>query len=68
MNRPEAAAKHRARHSLRASLLMLAFGLGILGYLVAIGRGDWFHLRPASGTAAAMWHASDRAAPPADAR
>jgi hypothetical protein len=44
--------------SLRASLLMLGFGLSVLAFLIAIDRPEWFHLRPATGTAAAMAHAS----------
>lgn len=39
---------------LRASLIMLAFGLFTLAFLIAIDRPEWFELRPASGTAAAM--------------
>jgi len=48
-------------NSLKSSLIMLAFGLSILGVLVAIGQEDWFRLRPVSTGAAAMWHAADRA-------
>lgn len=44
--------------SARASLLMLAFGLGVLAFLIAIDRPEWFHVRPATGTAAAMANAS----------
>jgi len=51
--------------SVRASLAMLVFGLAILAYLVAIDRSGWFHLRPATGTAAAMAEAA-RLAPPPD--
>ncbi|MDO7844087.1 hypothetical protein [Sphingomonas immobilis] len=40
--------------SLRATMLWLAFGIGVLAFLVAIGRPEWFHLRPASGTAVAL--------------
>ena len=46
------------RESLRASIIMLCFGLGILAFLVAIERPEWFHIRPVSGTAAAMAHAA----------
>lgn len=48
--------------TLRASLLMLVFGFGLLAYLIAIDRPHWFSLRPVSGTAAAM----ARAAQPTD--
>lgn len=44
--------------SARASLLMLAFGLSVLAFLIAIDRPEWFHVRPATGTAAAMANAS----------
>ncbi len=44
--------------SLRASLMMLTFGLVILAYLVAIDHPEWFHIRPVSGAAAAMYDAS----------
>lgn len=45
--------------ALVGSLALLAFGLGILAFLIAIDRPEWFTLRPASGTAAAMSKASD---------
>jgi len=41
------------------NLLLLAFGIGTLLFLVAIEHGDWFELRPVSGTAAAMSRAAD---------
>lgn len=44
--------------SLRATLMLLAFGLSILGYLVAIGHPEWFELRPVSSAAAAMSEAA----------
>jgi hypothetical protein len=47
---------------LRASLIMLAFGLATLAFLVAIDRPEWFELRPVSGTAAAMSNAGTQAA------
>jgi len=46
--------------SFRAGLAMLTFGLGTLGYLVAIDHPEWFHLRPMTGAAVAMSAASDR--------
>jgi hypothetical protein len=45
--------------TLRGSLTMLAFGLGVLAFLIGIDRPEWFNLRPASGAAAAMSKASD---------
>lgn len=51
--------RHRSMiESIRASLLMLGFGLSVLAFLIAIDRPEWFHLRPATGTAAAMANAS----------
>jgi len=44
--------------SLAATLMMLAFGLAILAFLIAIDRPHWFHIRPASGTAVALSHAA----------
>ncbi|NTS64689.1 hypothetical protein HRV97_05915 [Sphingomonas sp. HHU CXW] len=50
---------HRSlMESIRASLLMLGFGLSVLAFLIAIDRPEWFHVRPATGTAAAMANAS----------
>jgi hypothetical protein len=42
------------------NLLLLAFGVGTLLFLVAVEHQDWFELRPVSGTAAAMSQAADR--------
>ena len=42
------------RGSARESLLLLTFGLAVLAFLVAIDRPHWFHIRPMTGTAAAM--------------
>jgi hypothetical protein len=47
--------------TVRSSLMLLSFGLGILAFLIAIDRPEWFNLRPVSGTAAAMSNASDNA-------
>jgi hypothetical protein len=61
----------RPARSVKASLMILLLGLTGFVFLVAIDRTHWFHLRPASGTAAAMWHATadpdapDNAATPA---
>lgn len=48
----------RRMERLRSSIALLLFGLGTLAFLIAIDRPEWFHLRPASGTAAAMSHAA----------
>lgn len=42
----------------RSSLSLLGFGLALLAFLIAIDRPQWFVLRPASGTAAALAKAS----------
>jgi hypothetical protein len=42
-------------------LALLVFGLTVLAFLTAIDRPEWFHLKPATGTAAAMSYASDDA-------
>lgn len=39
--------------------LLLLFGLGVLGFLVAVDRSEWFSIRPATGTSIAMANASD---------
>lgn len=44
--------------TVRSSLSLLGFGLALLALLIAIDRPQWFVLRPASGTAAALAKAS----------
>ncbi|WBO22814.1 hypothetical protein [Sphingomonas abietis] len=39
-------------------LLLAAFGLGSLAFLIAIDRPQWFHIHPANGVAAAPPHAA----------
>jgi len=46
--------------SVLGSLVMLTFALGVLAFLIAVDHADWFHIRPATGTAAAMSNAADR--------
>jgi hypothetical protein len=57
---------------MRAALIMLCFGFGVLAFLVAIDRPEWFHIQPGTATAAAMVRAADRktelASPSAPAR
>jgi hypothetical protein len=43
---------------LHATLMLIAFGLTVLAFLVAIERPEWFHIRPVSATAMAMSLAS----------
>jgi hypothetical protein len=50
----------RPLHPLWGKLALLAFGLCILAFLTVIDRPGWFHLRPASGTAAALTLAAER--------
>jgi hypothetical protein len=40
-------------------LALLMFGLTVLAFLTAIDRAEWFRMKPATGTAAAMAYASD---------
>ena len=47
-----------ALERLIGSLMLLSFGCLMLAYLIAIDRTEWFSLRPASGTAAAMSNAA----------
>jgi hypothetical protein len=50
----------RDNATLWSSLFALAFGIGVLGFLTAIDRAEWFHIRPVSGTAVALSAASDQ--------
>jgi hypothetical protein len=52
---------NRMRETMVGRLLLLAFGLGVLSFLVAIDRAEWFSLRPATGTSIAMAAASTSA-------
>jgi hypothetical protein len=51
----------RRMERLRSSIALLLFGVGTLAFLIAIDRPEWFHLRPASGTAEAMSQAATAA-------
>ena len=46
------------REVLTGRALLVLFGFGVLGFLVAIDRADWFAIRPATGTSMAMANAS----------
>jgi hypothetical protein len=48
----------RARETMIGRLLLLAFGICVLSFLVAIDRAEWFAIRPATGTSIAMAAAS----------
>lgn len=47
-------------HPIWSSLFLLGFGVTILLFLVAIERQNWFHIKPMTGTAAAMSYAADK--------
>ncbi|MFC3213512.1 MULTISPECIES: hypothetical protein [Novosphingobium] len=51
----------RLRESLIGNGLLFLFGCGVLGFLVAVDRVDWFSIRPATGSSVAMARASERA-------
>jgi hypothetical protein len=51
--------KKRMMEALAGRALLLLFGLGVLGFLVAIDRSEWFAIRPATGTSIAMAKAAD---------
>lgn len=44
----------RQRESVWASIFLLCFGVGVLAFLTAIDRQQWFHIKPATGTAVAL--------------
>lgn len=48
----------RVRETIMGRALLLLFGLGALGFLVAIDQPNWFAIRPATGTSLAMAHAA----------
>lgn len=54
MTQPPEEDRSDAVYTARASLVLLAFGLTVLAFLVAIDRPHWFSIKPVSGTAAAM--------------
>lgn len=43
-----------------ASAFFFSFGCVLLLFLVAIEHQNWFHIKPMSGTAAAMSYAADK--------
>ncbi|MEJ7935120.1 hypothetical protein WG907_12745 [Sphingobium sp. AN558] len=48
--------------SVRAAVMMIAFGIAVLAFLVSIEHPEWFRLRPMTGAAVGMSHASDSVA------
>jgi hypothetical protein len=63
MNDVDGAQSRRMKEVMGGRVLLLLFGLGVLGFLVAVDRADWFAIRPATGTSIALAHASNAAAP-----
>lgn len=60
MSNSPSPSRFKIPHSARSSFAMLGFGLMLLAFLIAIDRPQWFVLRPASGTAAALANASTK--------
>lgn len=58
MQTPQSPNRPKITPTARASLSLLGFGLALLALLIALDRPQWFVLRPASGTAAALAKAS----------
>lgn len=48
-----------AAATLGGRAMLLAFGLGVLAFLVVADRAEWFSIRPATGTSVAMARAAD---------
>lgn len=44
----------RLRESFLGNGLLFLFGCGVLMFLIAVDRVDWFSIRPATGTSVAM--------------
>lgn len=56
------AERSRLRESLTGNFLLLLFGCGVLAFLVAVDRVDWFSIRPATGTSIAMARSTEKPA------
>lgn len=48
----------RIRETFVGTVLLLLFGCGVLAFLVAVDRVEWFSIRPATGTSLAMARAA----------
>jgi len=46
------------RDEFRGRFELVAFCLALLVFMIAIGRPEWFELRPASGSSLALYHAA----------
>lgn len=62
MRRMTEADRTRLRESLTGNLLLLLFGCGVLAFLVAADRVNWFSIRPATGTSIAMARSTEKPA------
>lgn len=51
----------RLRESFVGNGLLFLFGCGVLAFLVAVDRVDWFSIRPATGTSIAMARSTESA-------
>lgn len=51
----------RLRESFIGNGLLFLFGCGVLAFLVAVDRVDWFSIRPATGTSIAMARSTESA-------
>ncbi|AXB77921.1 hypothetical protein TQ38_016585 [Novosphingobium sp. P6W] len=54
------AERTRLRESLVGNSLLLLFGCGVLAFLVAADRVNWFSIRPATGTSVAMARSTEK--------
>lgn len=54
MHRFTESERNHVREAFFGNLLLFLFGCGVLGFLVSIDRADWFTIRPASASSAAM--------------
>jgi hypothetical protein len=63
MNGPINDRGRKGRQELWSTVFLFGFGLFLLAFLIGIDHQNWFHIRPVSGTAAAMSLASDKAQP-----
>lgn len=57
MPQPSPDAAGRTNHLAWSRFALLLFGIATLAFLIVIDREEWFHIKPATGTAAAMSHA-----------
>lgn len=53
---PRREQRRDAQRRLQGTAALFLFGIFVLGFLVAIDRPEWFHIRPATGTSVALSH------------